>query len=63
MEIDGGINSMVIFIPTPDLGKDFSSYRRKYMYVHDVLANCLVKLAYEKVWLSGPSVNRTDTQA
>ena len=41
---------MAIFLPTPDLGKAISSYKWKYMYVHDVLANCLINLAYEKVW-------------
>ena len=27
------------------------SYKRKYMYVHEVMVNCLFKLAQEKVWL------------
>ena len=47
VEIDHEIISTVILLPSAEL---FVSYKRKY--VHEVLVNCLFKLAQEKVWLS-----------
>ena len=50
VEIDHEIISTVILLPSAE------SYRRvvvsyKVNYVHEVLVNCLLKLAQEKVWL------------
>ena len=44
VEIDHDIISRVILVPSPVV-----SYKQKY--VHEVLVNCLFKLAQEKVWL------------
>ena len=54
MEIDHKIISMVILLPSADSRKVVVTYKRKY--VHEVLVNCLVKLAQEKsvVRLTGP---------
>ena len=50
VEINCEIFSRVIRLPSADsFKKGFVSYKRKY--VHEVLVNCLVKLAQEKVWL------------
>ena len=49
VEIDHEIISMVILLPSAVSRNVVVSYKRKY--VHGVLANCLVKLAQEKVWL------------
>ena len=46
MEIDHGIISTVILLPSVDSRRVVVSYKRKY--VHEVLVNCLVKLAQEK---------------
>ena len=46
VEIDHEIISTVILLPSAE---SFKSYKRKY--VHEVLVNCLFKLAQEKVWL------------
>ena len=48
-EIDHEIISMGILLPSADSRRVVVSYKRKY--VHEVLVNCLVKLAQEKVWL------------
>ena len=50
VEIDHEIISMVILLPSAETFKRaVVSYKRKY--VHEVLFNCLFKLAKEKVWL------------
>ena len=49
MEIYHEIISMVILLPSADSRRVVVSYKGKY--VQEVLANCLVKLAQEKVWL------------
>ena len=49
VEIDLEIISTAILLPSADSRRDVVSYKRKY--VHKVLANGLVKLAQEKVWL------------
>ena len=46
MEIDHEIISMVILLLSTDSRRVAVSYKRKY--VHNVLVNCLVKLAQEK---------------
>ena len=46
MEIDHEVISTVILLPSPDSRRVIVSYKRKY--VHEVLVNCLVKLAQEK---------------
>ena len=47
---DHEIISTVILLPSAEsFKKGFVSYKRKY--VHEVLVNCLFKLAQEKVWL------------
>ena len=43
VEIDHEIISTVILLPSAE------SFKKKY--VHEVLVNCLFKLAQEKVWL------------
>ena len=48
VEIDHEMISMVILLPSSDSSR-IVSYKRKY--VHEVLVNCLVKHAQEKVWL------------
>ena len=51
VEIDHEIVSMVILLPSAEsFKKGFVSYKQKH--VHEVLVNCLFKLAQEKVWLS-----------
>ena len=50
VEIDREIISTVILLPSAEsFKKGCFSYKRKY--VHEVLVNCLFKLAQEKVWL------------
>ena len=50
VEIDDEIISTVIPLPSAEsFKKVVVSYKRKY--VHEVLVNCLFKLAQEKVWL------------
>ena len=50
VEIDHKIISTVILLPSAEsFKKVVVSYKRKY--VHEVLVNCLFKLAQEKVWL------------
>ena len=50
MEIDHEIISTVILLPSAESCKRVVvSYMQKY--VHEVLVNCLFKLAQEKVWL------------
>ena len=50
VEIDREIISTVILLPSAEsFKKGFVSYKRKYE--HEVLVNCLFKLAQEKVWL------------
>ena len=46
MEIDHEIISTAILFPSADSSRVVVSYKRKY--VHEVLVNCLVKLAQEK---------------
>ena len=46
MEIDHEFFSMAILLPSADSRRVVVSYKRKY--VHEVLINCLVKLAQEK---------------
>ena len=46
MEIDHEIISMAILLPSADSRRVVVSYKQKY--VHEVLVNCLVKLAEEK---------------
>ena len=46
VEIDHEIISTVILLPSADSRRIVVSYKRKY--VHEVLVNCLVKLAQEK---------------
>ena len=47
IEIDHEIIFPAILLPFADLGRVVVSYKRKC--VHEVLVNCLVKLAQEKV--------------
>ena len=47
-EIDHEIISMVILLPIADSRRVVVSYKPKY--VHNIMFNCLVKLAQEKVW-------------
>ena len=50
VEIDHEIISTIILLPSAvSFKKGCCSYKRKY--VHEVLVNCLFKLAQEKVWL------------
>ena len=49
VEIDHEIISVVILLPSANSRRVVVSYKRKY--VHEVLVNCLFKLAQEKVWL------------
>ena len=53
VEIDHEIISTIILLPSAESFNMFKgavvSYKRKY--VHEVLVNCLFKLAQEKVWL------------
>ena len=46
VEIDHRIISTDILLPAADLRRLVVNYKRKY--VHEVLVNCLVKLAQEK---------------
>ena len=46
VEIDRQIISTVILLPSPDSRRVVISYKQKY--AHEVLVNCLVKLALEK---------------
>ena len=46
VEIDREIISMVILLPSADIGRVVVSYKRKY--VNEVLINSLVKFAQEK---------------
>ena len=46
VETDHEIISTAILLPSADLRRVVVSYKRKY--VHEVLVNCLVKLAREK---------------
>ena len=48
VEIDHEIISTVILLPSAHSRRVVVSYKRKY--VHEVLVNCLFKLAQEKVW-------------
>ena len=48
-EIGHEIISTSILLPSPVSRRAVVGYKRKY--VHEVLVNCLVKLAQEKVWL------------
>ena len=48
-EIDREVISSAFLLPSADSRRVVVSYKPKY--VHDVLVNCLVKLAQEKVWL------------
>ena len=48
VEIDHEIISTAFLLPSTDSRRVVVSYKR--MYVHEVLVNCLVKLAHEKVW-------------
>ena len=57
MEIDHEIISAVILLPSADSRRVVVSYKR--MYVHEVLVNCLVKLAQEKsvvMWTDLPDM-------
>ena len=59
-EIDHEIISTTILLPSADSRGVVASYKRKY--VHDVLVNCLVKLAREKsvvMWIDRPNHNRS----
>ena len=50
VEINHEIISTAILLPSAESSrKVVVSYKRKY--VHEVLVNCLLKLAHEKVWL------------
>ena len=49
VEIDYEIISWVILFPSAESFKKVVSYKQKY--VHEVLVNCLFKLAQEKMWL------------
>ena len=50
VEIDHEIISTVILLPSAEsFKKGCCQLKRKY--VHEVLVNCLLKLAQEKVWL------------
>ena len=59
VEIDHEIISTVILLPSAESFKkgccQLHSYKRKY--VHEVLVNCLFKLAQEKVWLGELTVS------
>ena len=46
VEIDHEIISMTILLPSTDSRRVLVSYNQKY--VHEVLVNCLVKLAHDK---------------
>ena len=46
VEIDREIISTAILLPSADSRRVVVSYKRKY--VHEILVNCLVKLAQEK---------------
>ena len=48
-DIDHEIISMAILLPSTDSRRVVVSYKQKY--VHEVLVNCLVKLAWKKMWL------------
>ena len=48
-EIDHEMISTVIILPSADSRRIAVSYKQKN--VHEVLVNCLVKLAQEKLWL------------
>ena len=55
VEIDHEIISTVIILPSAEsFKKGFCQLQAKY--VHEVLVNCLFKLAWEKVWLGGLTV-------
>ena len=55
VEIDHEIISTVILLPSADNSRRVVvSYKRKY--VHEVLVNCLFKLAQERVWLGEQTV-------
>ena len=54
MEIGHEIISTAILLPSADSRSVDVSNMPKY--VHEVLVNCLVKLAQEKVWLGEPTV-------
>ena len=47
VKIDHEIISMVILLPSPESRRVVVSYKQKY--VHEVLVNCLFKLAQESV--------------
>ena len=49
VEIDHEIISIILLLPLNHSRRVVVSYKRKY--VHEVLVNCLFKLAQEKVWL------------
>ena len=51
VEIDHEIISTVILLPSAESRRVVVSYKRKYMYLHEVLVNRWVKLAQEKVGL------------
>ena len=55
MEIDHEIFSMAILLPSADSRRVVVRYKRKF--VQEVLVNCLVKLAQEKVWLGKPTIS------
>ena len=50
VETDHKIISMAILLPSADSRRVIVSYKGRC--VREVLVNCLVKLAQEKVWLS-----------
>ena len=69
VEIDHGIISTVVLLPSTDSRRVIVSY--KYKFVHEVLVNCLVKLADVKsvvrwtdrsYWLGPKESNRTKIQ-
>ena len=49
VEIEHEIISTAILLPSPDSRRVVVSYKRKYL--HEVVVDCLVKQAQEKVWL------------
>ena len=55
VEIDHEKISMAILLPSADSRRVVVSYKLKYAY--EVLINCLVKLAQEKVWLGELTVS------
>ena len=55
MEIDHEIISTAILLASADSRRAVVSYKGKY--VHEVLANCLVNLTQEKVWLGELTVS------